>query len=186
MTSPLERLCGPNGSLHPEPANAAELKGLLQEHEVRVGDDERWLQARAEFERDALESRAGPDAKANFGAAGECDHADRRMFDEEVADGGAGPGHDIQCAIGQSAVGEQVRQFQSGHGRGGGRLMDYAIAGGERRADLVDAEIERKVEWRDGGNDTQRFADGEGHAALARRGRVHWYDFAGQPVRLLR
>lgn len=38
MTSPLERLCGPNGSLHPEPANEAELKGLLQSGAARLRD----------------------------------------------------------------------------------------------------------------------------------------------------
>lgn len=38
MTSPLERLCGPNGSLHPEPANEAELRGLLQSGAARLRD----------------------------------------------------------------------------------------------------------------------------------------------------
>lgn len=38
MTSPFERLCGPNGSLKPERADEAEISGLLQSGMARLQD----------------------------------------------------------------------------------------------------------------------------------------------------
>lgn len=38
MTSPFERLCGPGGSLQPEPANAPEISGLIQSGAARLND----------------------------------------------------------------------------------------------------------------------------------------------------
>jgi hypothetical protein len=45
MSSPYERLCGPTGSLHPEPPDEAELAGLLRSGLARLRDSANLLLA---------------------------------------------------------------------------------------------------------------------------------------------
>ena len=82
-----------------------------------------------------------------------------------------GADDDLQHAVGQAGLGEQLGQPQGGERRGGGRLEDDGVAAGQRRRDLVRDQVEREVERRDRGDDAARLADRPAEAVLAARGR---------------
>ena len=63
--------------------------------------------------------------------------------------------------------------------------MYDSIAAGQRRADLVHGQVQRKVERRDRGNHAHRLAHHHPKVPLAGRLGVHWHYFSSQPMCLL-
>ena len=96
-----------------------------------------------------------------------------------------GADDDLEHAVGQAGLGQQLRQPQRGERRVGGRLEHDGVAAGQRRRDLVRHQVEREVERRDGGDHAARLADRPAEAVLAARVGVHLDEVAGRALGLL-
>ena len=136
----------------------------------------------AQLERDHLHARVPGDLAPHRRAAGEAHHVGALVHDQLVADRRAGADHDLQDAVGEAGLGEQLRQPQRGQWSAGGRLEHDGVAAGQGRRHLVRHEIEREVERRDGGDHAARLADRPAEAVLAARVRVHLDDLAGRAL----
>ena len=125
--------------------------------EVGVGEEDVGRLA-AELERDALHGVGGhlDDLLAHGGAAGEGDLVDVGMLYQRRTGGFAEAGDDVDDAVGQAAVLEVLRQFESGEGRLLGGLQDAGAAGGQRGRQLPCGHQQRIVP----GNDLSGDADG--------------------------
>ena len=73
----------------------------------------------------------------------------------------------------QPGLMQQAYQIQAGERRGVRRLDDHRAAGGDGRHDLMDDQIQRVIEGRDGGDDADRLEDREGPPICARRRQPH-------------
>ena len=93
-----------------------------------VEDDDRRLATELEVEPLDHVGRGPGDVLAGLGVAGDRDHPDLRVGDERVADGGPGPGHDVEHARRQD-VGGDLGQDQRGQRRPRRRLQDDRVAG---------------------------------------------------------
>ena len=164
-----------------EPAGHDALHG-----EVEVGvvvDDGRRVVA--QLERDHLHAGVARDLPPHRRAAGEAHHVGALVGDHQVADGAAGADDDLERAVGEAGLGQQLRQPQGREGSVGGRLEHHGVAAGQRRRHLVAHQVEREVERRDGGDHAARLADRPAEAALAAGVGVHLDEVAGRALGLL-
>ena len=143
--------------------------------QVEVGvveDDDRVLAA--ELEVDPLEVLRAVlhDGDARVTRARERDHRHVGMANQAIADGAAAAVHDVDDALGDSGLVQQLDESLPQRGRIGRRLEDDRVAGDERRGDLPGRDRDREVPGRDRADDPDRHAHRhvELVAELGRRG----------------
>ncbi len=67
---------------------------------------------------------------------------------------------DVEDAVGQAGLGEDLGELERGERRQLGRLEDHGVAAGERRRRLPAGDLERVVPGADAGDDAERLAPG--------------------------
>ena len=156
-------------------ARAAVLAGVAEDRhrrrrrggpEVGVGEDDVRRLA-AELERHPLDRRRGPgrDPAPDLGRAGEGDLGDVGVLDQPLPADAAGPGDDVEHALGQPGLERDPLELDRAQRRQLGRLEDDRVAGGERRRDLPGGDRQREVPGHDQADDAERLAEGHVDAA---------------------
>src|ERR1700742_3834300 len=133
------------------------------EFEIRIPAHDNGPVA-AQFQRDALSTCDRLDMPADFGGSCERHHLKaivaHHLFGERYR-----AVDDTQRVFRKTGVAKELGKQERGEWRLGGRFENDAIADGERRRDLVQDEVERKVEWGDREDWSQREAAGAGGAS---------------------
>ena len=132
------------------------------EREVEIGvvhDDDRVLAA--ELEVDVLEPlrRRLEHLDAGLARARERDHGDVGMAHEPVADGASSPVHDVDDALRDAGLVEELDEALAESGRVGRGLEDDGVPGDERGRDLPGRDRDREVPRRDHADDADRHPD---------------------------
>jgi hypothetical protein len=131
------------------------------DREVEVGvvhNDDRVLAAQLQV--DALELVGGvlEHLDAGLARAGQRDHRYVRVAHERVADRATAAVDDVDDALGDARLGEQLDEALTQERRVGGRLEDDRVPGHERRRDLPGRDRDREVPGRDHADDADRHA----------------------------
>ena len=147
--------------------------------DIGVGaDDEGRIAAEFHRRRDDTVGGAVQQLAADFGRAGEGDHAHPPVVQEPVDERPRAPrGNDIDDAFRHAGLFEERRERQHGQRRLRCGLDDDGASGRERRADLARAHRRREVPGRDHDRDTGRPVLHE-NARAARRRPHHVADVA--------
>jgi hypothetical protein len=167
-----------------------------RQHGVEVGVVEHDVRGlAAQLEEEPLEERRAllHHAPAGGGRAGEGDHVDAGVDDQLLRDGVVGRRHDLQHARREVGfLGDQPAEVRGVERRVGSGLEDHRVAGGERRTDLRDGDLEGVVPRDDRGDDADGLLDDGAPAVAAERGAVgqlalprELVDLRGGPLQLL-
>ena len=129
--------------------------------QVEVGvveDDDRVLAA--ELEVDPLEVLRAVlhDGHARVARAGERDHGHIGMAYQPIADGAPTAVHDVDDALGDTGLVQQLDEALPERGRVSRRLEDDGVPRDERRRDLPGRDRDREVPGRDRADDPDRHA----------------------------
>ena len=133
------------------------------EREVEVGvvhDDDRVLAA--ELEVDVLQPLGGglEHLDAGLARAGERDDGDVGMPHEPLADRAPAAVDDVDDAVRDAGLGEELDEALPERGRVRRRLEDDGVPGDERGRDLPGRDRDREVPRRDDADDADRHPDG--------------------------
>ena len=118
----------------------------------------------AELERDAREVAGGAlgDVDAGLGRAREGDLVDAGVAHERAPDGGPVAGDDVEHAVRDARLGDQLGELERGDRRVVARLDDHGAAGREGRGELPREQQQRRVPGHDRGDHADRDALREG------------------------
>ena len=90
------------------------------------------------------------DALAHIHAAGEAIKGDLLVGRQQRADGRAAAGEAADIALGRSGIHQQAADFQADDGGDLRRLQQHRVARRQGRGNLVDHQVQREVERRNG------------------------------------
>ena len=93
--------------------------------------------------------------------AGERDLVDAGVAHERAPDGGAVAGDDVEDAVRDARLGDELGQLERGHRRVVARLDDHRAAGGQRRRELPGQQQQRRVPRHDRRDHADRLAPRE-------------------------
>ena len=132
------------------------------EREVEVGvvhDDDRVLPT--ELEVDVLQPLGGglEHLDAGVARAGERDDGDVGMPHEALADSSPTSVDDVDHAVGDAGLGEELDESLPERGSVRGRLEDDGVPGDERGRDLPGRDRDREVPRRNDADDADRHPD---------------------------
>jgi hypothetical protein len=157
----------------PDPASRPRVEiGVLEHDQGRLS---------AQLEREALEVAGGrlDDQPADLCRPGERDLVDVRMRGERRTGGLAVTGDDVEHAVRQARLAEDLLQLQCGERRLLGGLEHTGAAGRQRGRDLEHRDEERPVPGDDEATHPDRFELGEVVKALVVTEQAIGYDAAG-------
>ena len=102
--------------------------------------------------------RVAQEPLAGLCRPGEGDDVDVVMTAQSLAGGRAQSGHDVQHAVGQARLDRELRQPNRRERRLLGGFEDDTVAGGQRRRDLPDRQVQWEVPRCHGTDDAERLA----------------------------